>query len=299
MKFHSIFTLALVQATTFKVADVKLDSTHSYRQQSLRAALNLEEAYKKSKVEAVSNTSTLNPADIGTVYGINGLLKAAHVAFAYHHGLTLSPEVVYIAILQALSTHVNLDREAHRNELGINHTGKIDLVLRMHEYHPGLKSNDWQRVFNLFKNEIGDIIPKDLKALLDKSYSTSTSLSTAVNSLTIMDIYKGFFSYAGLTSCGIPKMTIEGNQTDWIELRSSTEELLAKVKGTETWASHLLPVLDNFIKAKQQPTTINKGEEYSSSPVVSGWINVFFPYVAKNLTLNPCLDWKNCLKNNK
>jgi len=111
-----------------------------------------------------------------------------------------------------------------------------------------------------------------------------------------MSTLKHYFSYGMSTLCGIPTITLLGSEQDWIALRSRTEEIgkLMTSSFSEYWMSKLLPVLDEFVASYtgkvnhgfwQSMVKLRHSFGSGASPYISGWIQLFFPYL-KGDTLN-------------
>eukprot|EP00969_Alexandrium_andersonii_P155470 6874262-Alexandrium_andersonii.AAC.1 len=64
-----------------------------------------------------------------------------------------------------------------------------------------------------------------------------------------MDATKSFFSFACMTACGFPSVTLEGTADDWALLRANAEKLVSE-RGVPdfaaAWLPALLPLLDKL-----------------------------------------------------
>jgi len=85
--------------------------------------------------------------------------------------------------------------------------------------------------------------------------------------------------------CGIPSIELTGTLDDWKQLREKTEKLAQY--DLEWWIKELLPVIDKFVEACQgkpdllfwnSVCNIYGASGMSTSPI-SGWVQVFFPYL--------------------
>merc|ERR1719486_1736966 len=110
--------------------------------------------------------------------------------------------------------------------------------------------------------------------------------------------------------CGFPEITLDGSKADWQLLREKAEKLLSRKverKFGEQWKRSLLPILDRFIAAfdgdtcmvfwnsmvyRGQWSYVTRGGAYGRGAevtkyrsFVSGWINVFYPYVGEKKAL--------------
>ena len=110
------------------------------------------------------------------------------------------------------------------------------------------------------------------------------------------------------TSCGIPWIELQGNEHDWVSLRHRAVKLgtLLMPAFATTWMNALLPVLDEFVDAYQGKVNyefwqsmvkrIQHGMGSGSFSSISGWINVFYPYLEEGKE-NPYLKpWREMLQ---
>jgi hypothetical protein len=215
---------------------------------------------------------------------MNGFLKAIHEAYANHYPLSLSPDDVWLAIAQGFSYHVNANAEQLRKSF-VKHEGKAVIKVRRDEFFKGSPTNNWVGCFSEFSQSISEHIGKDKRDLLVSDFSTSTSLHKAVSEVTMMNTLKAYFDYVVETRCGIPTITLTGTKGDW-------ERIVWKVANLtpfqcSDWIRELLHVLNNFVIAFDglaDPTFWTnfykiEGPKGSGGTTVSGWVNVFFPYL--------------------
>jgi hypothetical protein len=220
---------------------------------------------------------------------MNGFLKAVHEAYANHLPLSLSPDDVWLAIAQGFSYHVNANAEALRKHF-VKHDGKAVIKVRRDMFIKGASHNDWSGCFLEFSQCIAEHIGQDKRDLLVSDFSTSTALHRAVSEVTLMNTLKAYFDYIVETKCGISTITLTGTQGDW-------ERVLLKVTSLasyqcDEWQGSLLFIINKFIEAfkgNADPTfwtNIYKieGPKGSGGTTVSGWVNIFFPYLS---------DWRN------
>ncbi|KAJ9057132.1 hypothetical protein DSO57_1025384 [Entomophthora muscae] len=283
-------------SSTFRVDNVTTAETTIYQEMTLREKLSSYQSFRNIRVEAVSPTSLIKSRYLPEELIMNGLMEAVHLAFSQHHGLTLSPEKLFITILQGVAIHINQDPKKHRAALGIKHEGKIRLGIRYDNHIMGSDNNTWPVIIDSFTKLLGAFLPEDLFSQLEKPFTTSTDLSVVVTSATIMDSYKVYFEYLYSTLCGIPEVTLQGTPDDWIDLKNRTQNILQRLEGLDKWEATLVPVLDEFISTAQgNPNvefwkSIYKYRSRSGFPEVSGWINLFFPYFmfTEDYRINAC-----------
>ncbi|THU79762.1 hypothetical protein K435DRAFT_823835 [Dendrothele bispora CBS 962.96] len=178
----------------------------------------------------------------------NGLVITIVDAYSQHHALSLRPDDVWICILTQFNFFVNANAETLRS---------------------------------IFKNindpsMAGWIIPK---------FSTTTLNDVVVSSVLMMSTMKKYFSYSLMLSCGIPKVTLEGEKADWEDLLARIEKLKEFEEEPTLWYNLLHPILTRFVRAFDDPNGQenidfwNKVAHYDSMgsgpTYLSGWITAF------------------------
>lgn len=254
--------------------------------------------YQKTFVEGdeTFESQQLPSIDLESVFTdtvcANGFVSTVHKAFASETPIAFAPSQIWTLVLQAVSIHVNENAEEMR-EIFVSHQGQKELKVQM-DHLNGNGNNParaWATAFPVFAKKLSDnIVDPGLEALLTEPFSTSDAVDRVVFTITMMDTLKKYFEYRCTTMCGIPKVTLLGSKEDWIGLRRRAEKICEQLKLC-WWSVELLPVLDEFVRLAsgdasnkvfwhnmyRDLSATGSGEEYSGF----GWINVFFPYTAK------------------
>jgi hypothetical protein len=272
---------------------IKKESVNRYKSDTLSNRIKSHNHFKDRKIESVSNDNLIDPEVYESTpfsnNSLNGLAEAIHIAYAKHHGLTLSPDHLLIAILQGLSIHITQNPEKYRSTVGLQHTQagtKEEIVIRRDNFQLGNPANDWEGTFPEFLDEISKRVDSQVSPFLLGKFSTSSPKDVAVTALTIMDVYKAYFDYGVSTMCGIPEITLQGEKEDWILLKKRVQGILDRFDDLKFWTDHLYPVLDEFIAASSENkinnefwSSIYKIDGGSGGPYISGWICTLFPYI--------------------
>jgi hypothetical protein len=215
---------------------------------------------------------------------MNSFVGAVHEAFAHHYPLTLSPDDVWIAIIQAFAIHVSENSEALRGQF-VRHEGKAVLRVRRDNFVKGSPENDWPGCFMEFSNQIAGYIGKK-RDLVVSAFSTTGPVEWAVSEVVLMGAMKNYFDYRVMTKCGIPEITLLGSTEDWKFLRLRASQF--SEFDLDWWTKELIPVLDHFVRASEgRPDPrfwegIYKEQSMSGGDRINGWISVFFPYLVQN-----------------
>ena len=236
----------------------------------------VESCYKHSDSVVQSSRRGLSSSD-----RMNALVRAIHVAFDRHYPLVLSPDMIWLCIMQGLSLHVNENAEKLRSKF-VSHQGKKEIVVRRDHFVKG-QQNPWEDVFAEFSVNIRAHIGAQTHDLILPQFSTTDPVSKAVSEIVLMETVKSYFSYTVVTLCGIPEITLEGSPEDWRMIREKAEQLAQF--DLEWWIPSLLPILDQFVAASSGDvdqgfwSDIYKLNGGSGGPFCSGWILNLFPYL--------------------
>lgn len=222
---------------------------------------------------------------------INGFVSAAHLAYANHLPLIISPDDLWLTISQGLSKHININAEALRHQF-VSHEGQAVIIVRRDEFVRG-GTNDWPGVFHEFSDQIANYINKK-RDLLVADFTTTGPIEKVVSEITLMEAMKNYFRYEVHTLCGIPRITLLGETKDWENIK---QRVIAIAEfDLNWWTDSLLPIVDQFIAASQGKIDTDFWNNFykqsggSGGPYINGWINQLFPYID---------TWKGNLKNSE
>lgn len=208
----------------------------------------------------------------------HALIDAVHVAFSQHRPLALSPDNIWLAIVQGFSDHVAENAETLRGRL-VRHEGRRTLQAKCDD----LELASFQRAIADFSSQIRDATDPVLHETLVCDFSTTTPGIRTASEVAIMNCFSSYFAYAMICVCGIPKITIEGTPEDWRRIRARIEVLATY--GLEWWLARVRPILDEFILAAEgcpNPEfwqAIYKPVQAYGDRVATGWITDLFPYL--------------------
>jgi hypothetical protein len=216
--------------------------------------------------------------------GFHAFLYGLYLAYAEHRPFTLSPDMIWLLILQGISNHVNHSKNTG-NDLFPQLTGGT-ISIKNKKIILGNPESPWHETTEEFSQQIEKIVGSELVAELRSDFSTTTLASKVVSEITIMDTFKAYFKYIihGAV-CGIPEMTLEGTLEDWNHLLHKLEILH---KYDLSWWYHDLKSIVEKIRNTadanidnafwMQIFKIHTVEEYGSPKYIDGWITKFFPF---------------------
>lgn len=231
----------------------------------------------------------------------NGFFETVHYAYAQHHPLVLTPDMIWLVIAQGFARHINENSDALRQQV-VRHEGKkvleVDVTGRV---QLGNDDSNWEFAFRQLHDSIAANTTADAAELVAGRFSGTNSDAAVAFDITLMDAMKTYFDYWAGIICGIPEITLEGTPEDWQQI----EERAARLEpyGLDWWLKDLQPILAEFTQtAKGNPDRnfwksivkdihepICGGDTY-----ITGWVIRLFPYVKKGdyFERNPILGLK-------
>lgn len=209
-------------------------------------------------------------------------LSAAHLAFAHHRPLTISPDMIWLLILQGFATHLNNHAETLRPRL-VKHQGQVRITIRRDDFVKGSPENPWEEVFAAFSTAVREHIGAETHDLLLPRFSTTGDVERAAAEVVLLAAMQRYFDFGLTTFCGIPSVTLEGDVEDWDQVILRTRTLAEF--GLEWWVSMLVPILEEFPRARRGEVrpgfwrSLYKENDDSGGPYLTGWVTAFFPYL--------------------
>jgi len=230
------------------------------------------ESYNFSVTENIWGDDKINP----------GIMQVLHAAFQNHWNVSLSPDLIWQTICHGVAVHIKENAEKLRNKF-VNFDGKKEIIIQANDFTKGDHNNNWQRLFPEFESAIKDYIG-DKTDLLVANFSTTTPLLKACNQVMLMDGMSKYLDYTVMTKCGIPAITLTGEVGDWKDIADRVRKLEALDIGLEFWTKHLIPFVDQFVAAFENPDlsfwkSIYKFQSHSGTENVSGQVTALYPYL--------------------
>jgi len=245
--------------------------------------LGLAEKSSKKAIQGligINNIESVFEDKLVLPVGYNGLANTAHTCFDQHKRLILSPDIIWLNIVQQLAIHVNQNSEQLRSKF-VSFNGKKLIKVRRDDFVKGVQNN-WQEVFPEFTKQIKTFIGEDNHELIMGNFSTTNEISKAAFEVAMMDVVKSYFDYKFMTKCGIPEITLEGEKSDWENIVNKARRL--NKYGLDWWLISLIPVLEEFVNVFDD----NINEDYwdsffkefsmSGGPYINGHFNKLFAY---------------------
>ncbi len=214
------------------------------------------------------------------------LIAAAAIAYKKHFPLVLSPDIIWLTILQGVAQHVANHSASLRSRL-VTHQTKIELVVDTNLLNLPQSDPQMMAVTRPFLQLFGKHLLADKQFLLNAEFSTTTDAERIAHAIVIMDAFQPYFDYVFSIICGIPSITLEGTVADWELLRAKVRALHESDLEISWWTKHLLPLCDHFVSAAQGDAdrehwnNLCKLVERYGVDDLNGWLLKFIPYVSR------------------
>ena len=180
--------------------------------------------------------------------GVDNVFQCIVGAYADHHPLELSPDVVWLLIGQGFARYVNMNAEELRDQL-VFHEGKMDLVV-----DSGIDvlspEADWGKLMQEFSNLIAENTKGEVVEMMTANFTTTGVTERVASQITLMKVVEEYFNYLNMAQgCGFPFITLKGTPEDWQKVLDKTRGL--SKYGLESWVKELEPILKEFVKASE------------------------------------------------
>ena len=195
---------------TFKASDKALEPANTIRSKGGESS---------AKIIARSEQK-LNP----NKYRVkNGFVGTVVEAYSKHNHLIIRPDDVWLAIMTQFSAYVEGNAETLRDRF-VEHKEKKELVVKSNST---ISTTDYPKLCKLMTEQIGaSIKDPSVKDWVLPDFSTTTQTDKVVGAVVLMSSMKSYFSYKFELCCGLPKITLEGVEEDWVHLQDKAKRLL-------------------------------------------------------------------------
>jgi len=230
------------------------------------------------------------------------LIAAAALAFKQHYPLVLSPDMIWLTVLQGVAQHIQNNAEALRTRL-LHHQTKIELIVSTNLTSLPADEEQMLSVAKAFSDQIARHIPLDKRSLFQAEFSTTTDIERIAANVVLMEAFQPYFDYVFRVICGIPSVILEGTADDWALLSGKVLALHKSDLELAWWTKNLLPLCDHFERAARGDVDLNhwrdlcKVMERYGADDLNGWLLQFVPYVRedrneRSVNRNPVLEPK-------
>ena len=227
------------------------------------------------------------------VEGLDGLavLKGYYLAYVKHIPICITPDILWMLIIQGFSRHIDLNSEKLRYKL-VQFDGKKVLTVDGDEDSiDDITEKGWEKKFNEFVEKIRKNTGDHMINLLTPCFSTTTQTIQVASQIAIMSAFKSYFKFVGMYGgCGFPYIKLQGTLSDYMQLK-------LKIKGLmgfeiDDWIKELIIIVDKIIETKKGKidkkfwANILKNVDViepdsgdlTKITKINGWLPNFYPY---------------------
>ena len=174
------------------------------------------------------------------------LYRCFITCYAEHRPLVLTPDTIWLVIVQSLTEHLHNNAETYREKL-VYHKGKMDIEIES-SYDICDKRCNWKNIFDGFYDKIAQNTNNGITKKILADFSTTGLDERICSIVTLMRGVESYFKYCVFhRKCGIPFITLKGNVQDWNLLLEKASVL--NEYGLTNWYKWLKPILKEFIRA--------------------------------------------------
>lgn len=208
------------------------------------------------------------------------LLRALHLCFTAHLPLSLSPDVLWYAVVHEVAVHVRLNSGTYEGLFTETPGHRRTIAVR-----DDLAPFDWEHSINLVQQPLRARIGDEVADLFQPAFSTTTPTDATATLVALMDVVSPYYRFRWETLCGIPRIRLEGTDRDWRLLTARVRELAEWFEGLRPWFAGLHPVLEKISETASGWGvdhafwgSLYKWESASGGDRVTGWITAFLAH---------------------
>ena len=214
----------------------------------------------------------------------SSFLDVVSLAYANHYPMEISPDDIWLMILDGFRLHVKNNRKTLKNRFVAPGADTVILIVDNSLTYKSTHNEWFWTIANLYESLLSKL-PKKTGNPLKTKFSTTSPVDNNISGTMVMAVASEYYSYHVWTTCGIPKIKIKGTKEDWILLKDSFNKLAVQLN-MKWWAKGLNPVLDEFIKVFDGKINLEHWRSIykyykpqgCGSPSFDGWISRFLPY---------------------
>ena len=206
---------------------------------------------KKESIKFKVNNYIIHSLDInknlGYLYSNVPVLQGFYEAHCHHYPIRIKPDDIWLLIIQSFNYHINANFSELSN-LFVNYQNKKNIEIDMDSQKIDKKyvENCVEKICAKMEQYLG----KQILETLSPDFSSTNIDSKLVCKMTIMSIFKKYFSFSiNLCVCGIPYIILEGTNDDYKKIIEKCEQL--KTYKFDWYIDRIIPVIQKMVEAKE------------------------------------------------
>jgi hypothetical protein len=241
------------------------------------------------------------------------VLTSYYYAYLNHYPIVLSPDILWMLILEGFSYHVRLNHMRLREKFVKNNQNKNKIIVSQgangDSHINDVTSQRWGDIFKGFIEQSKEKIDGTVLHLFTPYFSTTTDDIEYSSQIAIISIVSPFVKFIKSLKpcisggCGFPYINLQGTLQDYKQLKMKIEGLKGYL--IDDWIYKLIPIIDKIIETKKgnidkqfwDNIITNKKTVYSEEILlpssdrheviekekieIFGWIFDFFPFKIK------------------
>ena len=234
--------------------------------------------------------------NLGYLYSNVPVLQGFYEAHCHHYPIRIKPDDIWLLIIQSFNYHINHNFFELRN-LFINFQNKKNMEIDIGSQKIDKKyvENCVEKIYTKMEQYLG----KQILETLTPEFTTTNIDSKLVCKMTIMSIFKEYFSFSiNANICGIPYIILEGTFDDYKKIIEKCEQL--KKYKFDWYIDRIIPVIQKMVEAKEGKIDVEffknivTKKEIDEEVVercilrkkhivkINGWILKFFGYTKRD-----------------
>lgn len=137
------------------------------------------------------------------------MLRAIHLCFTAHLHLSLSPDLLWYAVVHETAVHIRLNSRTYEGVF--TGTSEEQQLITVRD---DLAALDWERSINLVQQPLRARIGDDVADLFQPAFSTTTPGDATAALVALMDVGTPYYRFQWVSLCGIPRIRLEGSGRD-------------------------------------------------------------------------------------
>ncbi|NJK87619.1 MAG: DUF4419 domain-containing protein, partial [Bacteroidales bacterium] len=124
------------------------------------------------------------------------MIGALHYGFAEHRPVVLSPEMVWLMIIQGFSLHIEQNAKDQRyNFVDFDGTKKIRIIGNEFLFQKGNEFSPWEEVIPKYTNELQKYISDSITNLFIHKFSNTTTHELTAFHICLLKSMSAYFNY--------------------------------------------------------------------------------------------------------
>ncbi|MCF8296768.1 MAG: DUF4419 domain-containing protein [Saprospiraceae bacterium] len=277
--------IILIQAfsTTYSQNNsIRIDVSNTHLPDTLIKEISFIDALEMKTSKKIESFDVSKINDSIVYSRMNSFIAALHFGFDNHRPVVISPDIIWLTILQGFAIHINQNSDSLRNNITKLPANKM-IIVRDDTLIKGKIDNNWPAsIFNLV-DSVELNISKNIYDLYNVEYSTTDKNIRIAYKTTLLNSLDNYFDYGAQTACGIPYIILKGTSDDWLKMSNKLK--LLNGYGINHWVDKLDFIVEKIYQSSIKNIDIKFWQNiYSYHQVsggnrVTGWITDLFPYL--------------------